>query len=101
MAEHVVGTKTYVGIWFALMCFTLITVAVSYLNLGNFSAVVALAIATCKALLVVLFFMHVRYASQKMVWVVVISGLFWLMLLLALSMTDYATRNWIPRALGH
>jgi caa(3)-type oxidase subunit IV len=53
---------------------------------------VALVIATCKALLVVLIFMHVKYASEKLVKVVVISALFFLMLLLGLSLADYTTR---------
>ena len=92
MSVHVVPKKTYVGIWITLMCLTVITALVSFVNLGEWSAVVALLIATCKALLVVLIFMHVKYLSQKMTVVVIIAGLFWLGILMALSMTDYGTR---------
>jgi cytochrome c oxidase subunit 4 len=62
--------------------------------------VVALVIAAVKALLVILFFMHVRYESQKMAWVFVIAGFFWLGILLALTMTDYLTRGSLG-VLGH
>lgn len=91
-SEHVLPVKTYIGIWAALMGLTVLTALVSHLNLGEWSAVVALAIATCKALLVVLIFMHVKYLSQKMTWVVILAGLFWLLILMALSMTDYGSR---------
>jgi caa(3)-type oxidase subunit IV len=56
--------------------------------------VVALTIATCKALLVVLFFMGVKYISQKMTIVVIVAGIFWLAILMVLSMADYGTRLW-------
>ena len=71
-----------------------ITVAVSRIDLGPFNAIVALVIATVKALLVVLFFMHVKYTSEKLTKIVIVSAIFWLFLLLALSMADYATRLW-------
>ena len=57
-----------------------------------FATIVALTIATLKAVLVVLFFMHLKYTSEKMTSVVVISALFWLLILLALSLADYSTR---------
>jgi cytochrome c oxidase subunit 4 len=71
-----------------------VTAAVSFVDLGPFNAVVALVIATVKALLVVLFFMHVKYTSEKLTKIVIVSAIFWLFLLLALSMADYATRHW-------
>jgi len=92
MSEHIVPKRTYIGIWASLMCLTVVTALVSWVDLGQWSAVVALAIATCKALLVVLFFMHVKYISQKMTILVIVAGLFWLGLLMALSMADYGTR---------
>jgi len=94
MAEHISSKKTYISIWAILICFTVITAAVSRVDLGQFSGAVALIIATVKAMLVVLFFMHVKYISEKMTVVVIIAGLFWLMILLVLSMTDYASRAW-------
>jgi cytochrome c oxidase subunit 4 len=94
MSEHIMSNKFYYTIWIALLCLTGITVAASFIDLGPFNAVVALVIATVKALLVVLFFMHVKYTSEKLTKIVIVSAIFWLFLLLALSMADYATRLW-------
>jgi len=94
MSEHVSSLKLYIGIWLALLAGTLLTVIVARVDLGLFNAVVALTIATIKATLVVLFFMHVKYAHEKLTKVVIISALFWLAILLALSMADYTSRLW-------
>jgi len=94
MAEHISSLKLYIGIWITLLIGTLLTVLVAEVPLGPFNAVVALSIATIKATLVVLFFMHVKYTHEKLTSVVVISAIFWLAILLALSMADYATRLW-------
>jgi len=88
------SSKFYYAIWIAMLCLPVITAAVSFVDLGPFNAVVALVIATVKALLVVLFFMHVKYTSEKLTKIVIVSAIFWLFLLLALSMADYATRLW-------
>jgi cytochrome c oxidase subunit 4 len=90
---HVVPAKIYVGIWAALMAFTLITVQASFAELGPFNIVIALLIATIKGTLVVLFFMHLRY-SPKLTMVAVIASVFWLGILFALTMTDYLSRSW-------
>ncbi|HZR59070.1 MAG TPA: cytochrome C oxidase subunit IV family protein [Terriglobales bacterium] len=92
MSGHVISTKLYVTIWIALMCLTVITAAVAFVDLGPLNTVVALCIATFKALLVVLIFMHVKYTSEKLTKTVVISAIFFLFLLLGLSMADYTTR---------
>jgi cytochrome c oxidase subunit IV len=92
MSEHIMSGKFYYGIWIALLCLTVITAAISFLDLGPFNTIVALVIATFKALLVVLFFMHVKYTSEKLTKIVIVSAIFWLFLLLALSMADYTTR---------
>ena len=92
MSEHIVTFKTNVAVWLALLALTGVTTGVAFIDLGPLNSVVALVIATCKALLVVLIFMHVKYASDKLVKVVVISALFFLMLLLGLSLADYSTR---------
>jgi cytochrome c oxidase subunit IV len=92
MSGHVIATKLYVTIWIALMCLTVITAGVSFIDLGPFNTIVALSIATFKAILVVLIFMHVKYTSEKLTKTVVISAIFFLFLLLALSMADYTTR---------
>ena len=94
MSEPIVPSKLYVGIWITLLCLTVITAGVSFIDLGPLNTVVALVIATFKALLVVLFFMHVKYASEKLSKMVVVAAVFWLLLLLMLSMADYVTRLW-------
>lgn len=94
MSEHISSLKLYIGIWLALLAGTLLTVIAAGIDLGPFNAVVALSIATIKATLVVLFFMHVKYAHEKMTKIVIIAALFWLAILLALSMADYTTRLW-------
>jgi cytochrome c oxidase subunit 4 len=86
--------KMYFGIWAALLLCTYITYKAAFVELGRFNAAVALGIATFKATLVVLFFMHVWNASEKLTKLVVVGALFFLMLLLGLTMTDYATRLW-------
>jgi cytochrome c oxidase subunit IV len=94
MSEHVSSLKLYIGIWIVLLIGTGLTVAVAKIPLGPFNAIVALSIATIKGTLVVLFFMHVKYTHEKLTRVVIISALFWLLILLALSMADYTTRLW-------
>jgi cytochrome c oxidase subunit IV len=84
----------YVALGISLLVLTAITVGAAFVNLGPFNPVVALVIATIKATLVVLFFMHVKGASEKLTAAVVISGFFFLAILLALSMADYLTRSW-------
>ena len=93
MAEHVVSRKTYIVVFGALMALMILTAGLSRIDLGEWSTVVALAIAAIKALLVILFFMHVRYESQKMAGVFVVAGFFWLGILLALTLTDYLSRG--------
>jgi cytochrome c oxidase subunit 4 len=92
MPEHIVSAKLYYAIWMALLILTGVTAGVAFIDLGPFNTVVALVIATLKAVLVILFFMHLKYTSEKMTSVVVISALFWLLILLALSLADYSTR---------
>lgn len=90
--EHSIGF--YVVILLALLILTGLTVAAAFVNLHAWNPVVALAIASIKAVLVVLFFMHVKGASEKMTKVVIFSGIFFLLLLLGLTMADYGTRLW-------
>jgi cytochrome c oxidase subunit 4 len=93
MTDHVVPTRIYYAIFAVLMVATYATVQMAYLDLGAFNAVVALTIAVFKAVLVVLFFMHVRY-STRLTWVVVVAAVFWLGILLALTSIDYLTRGY-------
>ncbi|HZL66027.1 MAG TPA: cytochrome C oxidase subunit IV family protein [Candidatus Limnocylindrales bacterium] len=91
---HIVPAKLYVTIWAILMAMTITTVLVARADIGPFNVVVALAIATIKATLVVLFFMHLRY-SPKLTMATVVAAMFFLFLLLGLTMTDYLTRAWL------
>jgi cytochrome c oxidase subunit 4 len=86
--------KGYFAVWIALLVGTGLTVYAATLDLAPYNAAIALAIATIKATLVALFFMHVWHAGEKLIKVVVIGALFFLVLLLGLTMTDYATRPW-------
>jgi cytochrome c oxidase subunit IV len=92
VSEHIVPPKVYIGIFLSLMVLTAATVAAAYVNLGAFNIVVALAIATLKATLVVLYFMHARY-SPKRTQLVIICAVFWLAIMLALTLSDYSTRD--------
>ncbi len=92
MSGHLISLKIYLGVFGTLMVLTGVTVWVAFHNLGPLNAVVALTIATCKAVLVILYFMHARYSS-KITWLVIVSGFFWLGILLVLTMTDYLTRD--------
>ena len=92
MTEHIDSIKTYALVFAGLIVLTVVTTAVAFVDLGPFSVVVALIIAVCKMLLVALFFMHIRHSS-KLTKLVVVGGLLWLAILLALTMTDIATRG--------
>jgi cytochrome c oxidase subunit 4 len=94
-AEHETHSKAfYIGIGATLIGLTVVTALVAFVNLGPFNPVVALLIATIKATLVILFFMHVKGASEKLTAGIVVSGFFFLLILLALSLADYLTRSW-------
>ncbi len=91
--HHVVPLKIYYGIFAILLGLTGVTVAVAYLDLGPFNTVAAIAIACFKALIVVLYFMHVKY-STRLIKLTVIAGLYWLGIIFALTLGDYLTRVW-------
>ena len=93
MSEHIVPKRTYYLIFATLMACTALTVAIAFVDLGPLNAVAALTIAVFKATLVVLFFMHVKY-STRLTWAVVAGSVFWLGILLTLTMSDYLTRAW-------
>ncbi len=92
--EHISTLGSSIAIWLALLVFTGLTVGAAFIDLGPFNIIVALAIATIKATLVVLFFMHVKYTHEKLTGLVIVSAIFFLFILLSLSMADYTTRLW-------
>ena len=94
MSGHIASKGTYFSVFAGLAGLTVLTVAVSFAPLGPMHTTVALLIATAKALLVVLFFMHVLY-SKRLIWVVAGAALLWLGILFTLTLSDYASRNWL------
>ena len=91
--EHITSPKTFVVIFAALLVLTGSTVWASYVDLGWFNPVIAFMIACAKMLLVALFFMEIRHSS-RITKITVGAGLFWLMILLSLTLSDYLTRWW-------
>ena len=94
MSEHILPTRVYYTILAILLLCTFLTWRIAYFDLGPLNIVAALGIAVFKAVLVVLFFMHAKY-STRLTWVVALAGVFWLGMLLALTMGDYVTRGWV------
>ena len=92
MSEHILPSRLYYAIWITLLVLTVVTAVVATVDLGPFNTIVALLIASFKALLVILFFMHVKYTSEKLTKTVIFAAIFWLLILLALSLADYGTR---------
>lgn len=100
MKETIVSTRNYVAVFLTLMVLTAVTVAVAFIDLGPFNTIAAMSIALVKATLVVLFFMHIRYAPSPLYWLFFLAGLFWLALMLVLALSDYLSRGWIPSPSG-
>lgn len=99
MSEHIVPVRLYIGIFVALMCFTALTTGVAYIDLGAFNTVAALAIAVAKMLLVILFFMHVKYSSG-LTKVFIFAGFLFLAILVTFTLADELTRHWSPTPTG-
>ncbi len=91
--HHIVPPRVYYTIFAVLMFCTYLTVQIAFFALGPLNTIAAIGIAIVKATLVVLFFMHVKYSS-RLTWAVVVGSIFWLGILLALTMGDYLTRVW-------
>jgi cytochrome c oxidase subunit 4 len=89
----IVGPRIYVTILFALLLGTALTVWASFVDLGVWNPVIALAIATTKALLVVLFFMHVKY-STNLTKLSIAAGIFLFLTLISMTLADYISRAW-------
>jgi cytochrome c oxidase subunit IV len=122
MADHTHDTthehpenpiKYYIGVFALLMVLTALTVGVAYFDLGEIfknnpvlgpfsgilNALVALTIAAIKALAVIMIFMHVRWSS-RLTQVIVVGAVFWLLIMLSFTVSDYLTRGGWPTGLG-
>lgn len=98
VSHHVAPKSLYYLIFALLMIGTAVTVIVAYFDLGAFNNVVMLTIACAKALLVVLYFMHVRWGT-RLTWVVAASGFVWLLIMFGFTLSDYLTRGWVAGTL--
>ncbi len=95
--SHIVPVKVYLLVYVTLLVLLVATVGAAYLPghhtlLNN---VIALTIAVVKAVLVMLYFMHVRY-STRLTWLWASAGFFWLVIMFILTLGDYFTRHWVP-----
>ena len=93
--SRIVSLKIYTLVWAALMLLLLAAVGVHYISSGFTSVALSLSIAAVKAVLVILFFMHVRY-SKHVIWLTAAAGFFWLGILIGLGLADYMTRTYLP-----
>jgi cytochrome c oxidase subunit IV len=94
MAEKIVQPKTYLIVYVTLLACTALTVGISRMPVSeDWHTLFGLTIATVKASLVILFFMHLYY-STRLTWVVALSGLLWLAILIGYTLSDYLTRDW-------
>jgi cytochrome c oxidase subunit IV len=91
--HHIVTPVTYGIVFATLLVFTGITVAAAFKNFGIFNPILALGIACTKAVIVILFFMHVKYQS-KLVKLTVASGFFTFLVLITMTLSDYISRAW-------
>jgi cytochrome c oxidase subunit 4 len=91
MEAHITPRRTYFFVYLALMLLLAVTIGAALIDLGPLNWFIAVSIAILKAVLVILFFMHVRAGSQ-LVRIFAIAGFFWLAILIGLTLTDYLTR---------
>jgi cytochrome c oxidase subunit 4 len=99
MAELGITQRTYYIVFVTLLLLTVTTVAVSFVELGGWHLFAALAIAGCKAVLVLLFFMHVLH-SPRLTWLIIGAALYWFGILFVLTLSDYLTRGWMKTSPG-
>lgn len=86
--------RVYYIVYVALMIFLLLTVLAGRVHLGGWSLLIAMLIATIKAVLVLLYFMHLRYSS-RLTWLFAGASLAWLFLIFLYTISDYLSRGWV------
>jgi len=72
-----------------------LTWGVGYIDLGLFNLIIAMTISIAKALIVAMFFMHIK-GSSRLLHLTATVGVIWLLIMLGLTLTDYFTRGWVP-----
>ncbi|MBO0694631.1 MAG: cytochrome C oxidase subunit IV family protein [Verrucomicrobia bacterium] len=93
--EKVVQPKVYVRTCIALLALLALTWAIAYIDLGPFNLIVALAVAIAKAIVIALFFMHIK-GSSRILHLAAVAGVIWLFIMISLTLSDYSTRGWVP-----
>jgi cytochrome c oxidase subunit IV len=97
MKQHVVSLGANLLIFFVLLALLAATIGVAFMDMGpkhTLKTFIALLIAVTKASLIMLYFMHVKF-SNRLTWAFAGAAFLWLGILIALSMTDFLTRNWL------
>lgn len=97
--QHISPLSEYLAIFIALMGLTGLTVWAAFQDVGAYNDLVAMSIAVTKVLLVVLYFMHLKYSS-KLTWIFAGAGFFWLFILFGLTLSDYLSRGWIESTMS-
>lgn len=95
MSVPTVSLKTYALTWGGLLCLTLITTLIAMVDLGTFTMIIAVTIATMKATLIAAFFMHALFEA-KLVKVAIAGAIVWFLIMVTLTLADYASRGWTP-----
>ncbi len=94
MSAQVLPVRSCVTVYFVLIALTAVTVGAAFLDLSFMNTPVALGIASVKALLIMMYFMELRH-SPKLTWIIIGNGVFWLLVLIALTMSDEISRGWL------
>jgi cytochrome c oxidase subunit 4 len=92
-SHHIVSPAQYAVVFATLLACTALTVFAADINLGVFNPIIALAIASFKGVIVILFFMHVKYQS-RLIKVTVGAGFFMFLVLVTMTLSDYISRAW-------
>lgn len=93
-SHHILPLKTYLGVAGVLMVFTVITIAISFVDLGGWNAVVAVFVAAIKATLVAMYFMHLKY-DKKINLIIFLTAILFLAIFLSLTFFDVISRGYI------
>jgi len=91
--HHIVTPMQYAMVYLTLLVGTGLTVWAAYVDLGVMNPIIALGIACFKAVVVILFFMHVKYQSG-LIKMTVGAGFFTFLVLITMTLCDYISRAW-------
>lgn len=91
MNEHILEPRIYYRVFAALMALLVVTIGVSFIDMGIFNWVAAVTIAVVKASLVIMYFMHVKYGTH-LSWMVATMGVLWFLILVVLTLSEYLAR---------